>query len=296
MELGAVLGLDGGDVSRARAGVDEEFAEAIHADAAFGSAADHGEHLTVDDTQTDTTLHVFLAEGHLFEELLHEGFFAFGGMLDEAIVHLFGLGHLTGRDILDLGSAVAILEDQHLHEDEVDDGVEVFTGAHGILDRGDLVAEILLQVADGIVEVGIAVVELVEEEHHGFLGGHGVTPSVLGGGFDAGLGVDGHDGGIGSGEAGYDVTGEIGEAGSVEDVDLLVVDDGVHHRGVDGDLTIHLDLTIVGNGVLFFRASFSVDDLAFEKHVFSEGGLAGLGRTDQGDVPDLVGLEFLHFI
>ena len=63
---------------------------------------------------------------------------------------------------------------------------------------------------------------------------------------------------------------------------------------MDGDLTIHLDLTIVGNRVLFFRASFSVDDLAFVEHVFSEGGLAGLSCTDEGNVPDFVGLEFLH--
>ena len=59
VELLAVLGFDGWHVGRRRAGVDEELHQAGDTYAAFGSAANHGEHFTVDDTEVDTAFHVF---------------------------------------------------------------------------------------------------------------------------------------------------------------------------------------------------------------------------------------------
>ena len=206
VELLSVVGFDGRHVGRRRAGVDEEIHQTGDTHTTLGSAADDGEHLTVDDTQVDTAFHVFLAQGHLFEELLHQSLFAFGGVLDEVVVQLFGLGHLGGRDVLHFRSAIAVLKDQHLHHDQVDDSIEVFTGVDGILDRRDLVAKVFFQFADRVVEVGVAVVELVHEEHHGLVGVGSVTPGVFGGGFNTRLGVYGADSDVGSSEARNDVT------------------------------------------------------------------------------------------
>ena len=208
---------------------------------------------------------------------------------------LFGLGHLGGGDVLNLRSTVAVLKDQHLHHDQVDDGVEVLTGVDGILDRRDLVAEIFFQFADGVVEVGVAVVELVHEEHNRLVGVGSVTPGVFGGGFNTRLGVDGADGHVGSVEAADDVAREVAETRGVQDVDLLVVVDGVHHGSVHRNLTFHFDGTIVGDGVLLVGATFSVDELAFEKHVFGKRGLTRLCCADEGNIADVFCLEFLHF-
>ena len=100
-------------------------------------------------------------------------------MLDKLVVELFGLVGEVCRDVLNLRSAVAVLEDEHLLHDEVDDSVEAFTSVHWELDRSDLIAEILFQLMDGVVEVGVVVVELVHEEHHRLVCVGGVFPCVF---------------------------------------------------------------------------------------------------------------------
>ena len=163
------------------------------------------------------------------------------------------------------------------------------------MDGRNLVAEIFFQFADGVVEVGVAVVELVHEEHNRLVGVGGMTPSVFGSGFNTRLGIDGANGHVGCIEARNDVAREIGETGSVQDVDFLVVVDGVQHRGVHRNLTFHFDGTVVGNGVFLVGATFSVDEFAFEKHVFGKGGLTRLCCADEGNIADVFCLEFLHF-
>ena len=100
-------------------------------------------------------------------------------MLDELVVQLFGLVSKVCRDVLDFRSAVAVLEDEHLLHDEVDDCVEALARVHRELHRGDFFAEIFLQLMDGIVEVGVVVVELVHEEHDRLVCVRGVFPCVL---------------------------------------------------------------------------------------------------------------------
>ena len=83
------------------------------------------------------------------------------------------------RDVLDLRSAVAVLENEHLLHDEVDDSIEAFTSIHRELDWSDLITEVFLQLMNCIVKVGVVVVELVHEEHNRFVCVGSVLPCVF---------------------------------------------------------------------------------------------------------------------
>ena len=100
-------------------------------------------------------------------------------MFDELVVEFFSLVSKVSRDVLNLRSAVAVLEDEHLLHDEVDDSIEAFTSVHWELDWSDLITEVFFQLMNCIIEVSVVVVELVHEEHHWLVCVSSVFPCVF---------------------------------------------------------------------------------------------------------------------
>ena len=111
-------------------------------------------------------------------------------------MHLLSLAHLVSGNVFHHHLTTVGGEFEHLHLQKVDDGVETDTGVHRILESHDATAKVLFQLMQGLVEIGLLVVELVDGEDDRNMGGLGVTPLDFGTHIDTVLGVDHHQGGV----------------------------------------------------------------------------------------------------
>lgn len=111
-----------------------------------------------------------------------------GGHLDELLVEHLSLFELLGRDFELLAVSVVVLEAVHLHQQHVDEGVELGTLVHGILYDDGFHARGGLDGFVGGFEVGLVGIELVDDADDGLLEDAGVAgldfaadlPAVLG--------------------------------------------------------------------------------------------------------------------
>ena len=164
-----------------------------------------------------------------------------------------------------------------------------------VLEGHNAAAEVLLQLVQGLVEVGFLVVELVDGEHHGDAGSLGVTPLDLSTHIDTVLGVDDHEGGVHHAECGNRLTNEVIEAGAVHHIDFGAVEFGVHNGAVDGLLSFEFHLAVVGEGVLVLHGASSADYAAVEGHSLAKRGFTRAVTADDGDVSDFFRLINFHW-
>ena len=116
-----------------RNNIAKELHQAAHAIVAGGANAEHWEDRAGNHTLADAFAHLVLGELLGLEELLHQGLVVLSGGFDESLVHLGGLVELVGGDVLDGGSAALGLPRVLLHQQHVDDSVEVGAGLDGVL-------------------------------------------------------------------------------------------------------------------------------------------------------------------
>ncbi len=147
---------------------------------------------------------------------------------------------------------------------------------------------------DGVVEVSLLGVEVVDDEEHRGVEFGGVAVGDFGADLDAALGVDHDDGGLDHVEGAVELTLVVGEAGHIEDVHLLATELGVHEGVLHGVAAVVLDVAIVADGVLAVHAATTVDKAAAEGHSLSHGSLARFGAAHEGDVTDVLSLINFH--
>ena len=119
----------------------------------------------VDYALGDAVLDLGLGEGFAGEVLLHQLFADFGdALVDDFFVMLDALGHvIRNRNLL----LDAVLEGVRFVVEQVDEALELSVLYRGQDDRNDLAAVDLVQLVEGLVEVGVLVVDAVDEEHTG---------------------------------------------------------------------------------------------------------------------------------
>ena len=184
----------------------------------------------------------------------------------------------------------------HLVGHDVDHLVEAETGVGGELEHGALATEVVLQLVDGFVEVGLLGVEVVDDEEHRGVELGGIAVGDFGADLDAALGVDHDDGGLDHVEGAVELTLIVGEARHVEYVHLLATELGVHEGVLHGVAAVVLDVAIVADGVLAVHGAAAVDEAATESHSFSHRGLARFGAAHEGDVTDVLSLINFHCV
>ncbi len=178
-----------------------------------------------------------------------------------------------------------------LHLDQVDDAGEVaFTPDRDLEDEG-IGAEAIDDRLDVGVEVGASAVEFVDETDARHLVPVGLTPHSLGLGLDPGDAVEDGDGPIEDPQAALDFDGEVDMAGSVDDVDVVVVPDtGGGGRG-DRDPPLLLLLHPVHRGGAFV----DLTDLVVATRVVEDAlGQRRLARVDMSHDPDVAGARQRH--
>ena len=206
-----------------RNNIAQELHQAAHAIVAGGTNAEHWENRTGNHTLADAFAHLVLGEFLGLEELLHQGIIVLGSSLDEGLVHLGSLVNLAGWDILNDGSRIIVLVGKLLHQDHVDDLMEILTGLYRILYGDALVAVCQLEILYKSLEVTLSVIKTIYEEDHRLVHLLGVTEVVLGTYLQAVATVDQKNGGIGNCHGGDGLTYEVVHTWAVDHVQLLAI-------------------------------------------------------------------------
>ena len=286
---------DGVDVEGGGHVVDDGVEEGLDALVLEGRAGEDRDEGIVEGSLADEALEggdvglLPLEVGH--EDVLVE----LDGGLDELLAPLGGLGLEL---VVDEGDVVAVGEgdaveggpevlpapDDGLHGDEVDDAEEVALGADGELQDGDRRPEHLDDGVDAEVEVGAGPVHLVEEAHAGDVVLVGLAPHGLGLRLDAGDAVEDGNGPVEDAEGPLDLQGEVDVAGSVDDVDPMVVPLARRGGARDGDAALLLLLHPVHRRAALVDLADLVRLAGVEQDALGRRRLAGVDVGHDADV------------
>ena len=149
------------------------------------------------------------------------------------------------------------------------------------------VDEEVVDLVQDLLRARVGAVDLVDDDHGGELGFEGLGENVAGLRQRAFGGVDQQEDAVDHLEGALHLTAEVGVAGRVDDVDLVVV---VVERGVlgeDGDAA--LALQVVGVHDALGDRFVGAEGAGLAEHGVDQGGLAVVDVGDDGDVED--GLE-----
>ncbi len=152
--------------------------------------------------------------------LLDEGIIYLGNRLHQLLAVAFGLGLecLWHVAFLGLGPGAGI----GLHRQQVDDALEAGMGADSQLQRQAFLAQLGLDFPDDLDIIGVLAVHLVDEDEPWQTGLLAVAPDLLRADLHAGGGADDDDGPFADAQGGPGLADEIGIAGGVEDIELMI--------------------------------------------------------------------------
>ena len=274
--------------------VAKEFHQAAHAHVLASADTEHGEDAAGDQPLADAHAHLVLGQCLLLEELLHQLLVVLGGSLHKRFVEFHGLVHLLGGDVFDGGDSALGLPAEFLHEQYIDERMEIRACLKRVLDLYALVAVDVLHVVDDVVEVALFAVELVNEEDDGLAQLLRVAEVVLGAHFRPILSVDEDDRLVGDVERGDGSAYEVVGTRAVDDIEFLVVPFHMEYCWEDRVTIFQLNRKIVAHGVLCLHASAALDDSGFVKHTLGKCGLAATRTAKQCYVLDFIRLIYFH--
>ena len=187
-------------------------------------------------------------------------------------MHLLRLLHFLGGNILDGGFAAIGSPRELLHQDNVDEGVEVCAGLHGVLHGHNLCAVVGREVFENFIVVAVVAVELVHEEDNGLGEFLRIAEVVLRANFRTELAIDEQHGGIGDVQRGHGCAHEVVRTRAVDDVEFLAHPFNVEDGREYGVAIILFYGEVVGNGVLCSNSAAALNQSAFKEKCFRKGG------------------------
>ena len=236
--------------------VAKELHQSAYAHVLACTYAEYGEDAAGHHTFANTFAHLVLGQLLGLKEFLHQLLIVLGSGFNEGLVHLLCLIQFLGRDILNSGLAAFGTPNEFLHQDNVNEGIEVGTCLHGVLYGHHFRAIDCLQLLKHHVIVALLVVQLVYQEDDRLAQFLGVAEMVLRTYFGAKLSVEQEHSGIGHVERGEGCAHEVIGTRAVNDVEFLAVPFGVEHGREHGITVILLYGEIVGHGI-FLRDTTS---------------------------------------
>ena len=183
--------------------------------------------------------------------------------------------------------AVVVLEAVHLHQQYIDEGVELRTLVDGILHDDGFHARRGPDRLHGGFEIGLVGIELVDYADYGFFQQTRITGLYFAAYLPAVLGVEQEDAHVSDLEGREEASAEVVRAGAVDDVQLAVHEFGEEDGRIDRALVFVLDIRVVRERVVRLDTTPAVDDLTLEGHRFGKGSFPRAGRADEYDVLDL---------
>ena len=290
----AALGVGAFDLAAGRRGhVGGEHVEHRgHADSAQTRAAADRNDGTIGNADAQAAEDFFLGQLAFFEVLLHQffvgagdgfhNFFARGGD------HFFFAG--GQRNFLHglAGGFVGFLF-KHVHN-----ALEAEAFAQRQQDRHYFGAELAAQGFEGLMEIGVLAIHLVDDEaaHDAVLCGE--RPRFFRADGHAGNGADDDGRAFAYAHRAHHFADEIEVAGHVDEVDLLALPFDGRNGGGNGNAAAGFFGVKVGDGVAVFHAARTVDRAGGEEHGLDQRGFAFAAVSDDDDVANIFGLVLFH--
>ncbi len=213
-----------------------------------------------------------------------------GGLDDQRAGFLRGLLQL-GRD---RGRRLAVAR-VGLHREQVDHAFELMLLAHRQLHRDEAyVRRELAHRGQRALEGGVVAVHLADDDEARQFERLTVVPGELGADLHPGDRIDQHHRPVGHAQGRDHLADEVGVAGRVEQIDLVVF--VLERKQGSGQRQLAADLLVleVGDRVAFFDLTHPVDGAGMEQERLAQRGLSAAAVRDQGDVADGVGCIVLH--
>ena len=273
-------------LQRAGCHVDDELHQALGADVALAAGAENRHQFTLGQADLQSGADVVLRERTLVEIELHERFVVFGGHFDQLLVQFLRLVHLVGGNLQLLAVAVVVLETVHLHQQHVDEGVELRPLVDGVLYDDGLHARCGPDRLDRGFEIGFLGIELVHHADDGLFQQACIAGLDLAADLPAVLCVEQEYAHVAYLECREEASAEVVRARAVDDVQLAIHEFGEEDRGIDRAFVFVLDIRIVRERVVRLDTTPAVDDLTLKGHRFGKGSFSRAGRADEYDVFD----------
>ena len=257
--------------------VDEEVEYFVGPDVAETGSEQHGKYLVFANGVVQAGDDVLLGNRALVEELFHQRVVAFGDQFDQTLVRGLGFFLHVGRNVADLGFAVAAhFVGVSLHPHQVDDAAETLLRTDGQLHRNHGAPERRGQRFHHAGEVGALAVHARADD--GARQGElvAVMPDALGDDFHAADRVHHHQRGLDRRQHHLGFMDEHVEARRVDEVDLGVAPLDHRGRGRNGHRPRDLFVVVIGHGVAFIHAAKPLRGAGGEQHGRCERGLAGV--------------------
>ena len=156
-------------------------------------------------------------------------------------------------------------------------GVEEAGGSRPLVQREghgeDLVSEDVLDLLHDTGDVGVLLVDAVEDDELGDSQAVGLGPHALRNEAHTRNCVDYDEGEIGNGQGAERIADEIGRTGGVDHVEFHTQPLHAQERGVNRDLVLALIRVIVGNGISVCDRAHALDVSGVGQHRLTERGL-----------------------
>ena len=241
-----------------------------------------------------------------FQLLLGELLFAFEVLHHKLVV---GLGHqiaqlvagdarfflvLRRQRVHRFHALAAVLEIAGLHADDVDDALELLGLADGDGHRAQAAAEAGVQQRHGGVEVGVLAIDVVDVHRARQTHVLGLAPQLRRHDLGTIDGVHHEQGHFGRLHGGQRVADEVGVAGGVQHVDLVVLVGDGGDGGGNGELALDFLGIVVEVRLAVVRRAHARRLAGNEEHGLGQRGLAGAILSHKDDVSDVFGSRSCH--
>ena len=280
-----VEALDRRDIQRRRHVVDDGVEQELNALVAVRGAAQHSEEAAIDGALADGGLHLFDGRLFAFHELLHDAVVHVGQRFDELLaVHLSIFHHIFRNRLVAVILAQVIVVDLGAHGQQVDNAAEIVLRADRQLNRMRIRVQTLVEHVHHAVEVRAHDVHLVDVHHARNMIVLGLTPDRLGLRLNAALRAEHGDRAVQHAEGTLDLDGKIDVAGSVDDVETIVLPVAGRRGRGDGDAALLLLSHPVHGGGAFMRLADLAVLARIEQNTLGRRRLAGIDMRHDTDV------------
>ena len=258
-------------------------------------AHEHGNEQLLRDGLVQQLLELVLGELLLAVQVLHhEIVVGLGHEVAQLVARGLGGIGVLGRNLLDALLLAAGIEIARLHANDVDDALEVLVDADRNGHRSQTRTEARMQQRHGRVEVGVLAVDMVDE--HGARQTHVLRLAPQLGGHDlrACHGVHHEQRHLGRLHGGQRVADEVGVAGRIKQVNLVVLVRNGGNGGADGEFAPDLLIVVVEVGFPVVRRAHAGRTAGDVQHRFGERCLAGAVLAHQHNVSHVFGSRSCH--
>ncbi len=280
-------------VDRRRQQLDHAVQHGLHALVLEGRAAVHRHDLGGQGTGTQRVDDFGLGQLFAAQVLFHQLFAGFGSGLDHELASFFRSRLQIGRDVavLELHALRGFIPVDGLHLQQVDNALEVVFSADRQLHRHGNRAQLGLQLADDLLEVGTGAVHLVDERDAWHVVLVGLTPHGFRLRLHATDGAQDEDGTVEHAQRALNFDGEVDVPRGVDDVEAVLRQGLVHAlpergggSGLDRDATLLLLLHPVHGGGAVVHFTDLVALAGVEQDALGRGGLAGIDVSHDAEV------------